>query len=100
MSIGSGSPVGDVGSAGIPGMSGGASGIAGTSGTDSGTLYSATIAPPDVPRAGGTKPASASSNQVRRSDVLGAMRSLHRFAALAATIALLGEAPVTSAPSE
>ena len=28
------------------------------------------------------------------------MRPLHRFAALAATIALLGEAPVTSAPSE
>ena len=49
MSIGSGSPLGDVGSAGVPGMSGGASGIAGTSGTDSGITYSAYIAPQDVP---------------------------------------------------
>jgi hypothetical protein len=49
MSIGSGSPPGGVGSAGIPGMSGGASGIAGTSGTDSGTTYSAYIAPETFP---------------------------------------------------
>jgi hypothetical protein len=49
MSIGSGSPVGEVGSAGIPGISGGASGIAGTSGTDSGITYSASIAPETFP---------------------------------------------------
>ena len=54
MSIGSGSPVGEVGSAGIPGMSGGASGIAGTSGTESGITYSASIAPETFP--GGARP--------------------------------------------
>ena len=47
---GSGSPVGEVGSGGISGMSGGESGIDGTSGTDSGTWYSATIAPRTFPR--------------------------------------------------
>jgi len=49
VACGSGSPLGDVGSGGISGMSGGVSGIDGTSGTDSGTWYSATIAPRNVP---------------------------------------------------
>jgi hypothetical protein len=45
MSIGSGSPPGGVGSAGIPGTFG----ADGTSGTDSGTSYSAYIAPKTFP---------------------------------------------------
>jgi hypothetical protein len=88
----------------MPGMSGGASGIDGTSGTDSGTWYSATIAPTNVPEGQATETATdraaPTGNQRQDGGVLGAMRPLHRVAALAATIALLGEAPAPSAPSE
>src|SRR6202023_2514063 len=79
-------------------------GIDGTSGTDSGTWYSAVIAPRAFPR--GRRPKRRPSDGLTRGNqrhdgrVLGAMRPLHRVAALAATIALLGEAPAPSAPSE
>jgi hypothetical protein len=101
MSIGSGSPPGGVGSAGIPGMSGGASGWAGTSGTDSGTTYSACIAPETFPGVRSPKRRGAGgSNHARRGRVLPAVRTvLLRAAVIAASIAMLAEAPAPTAPT-
>jgi hypothetical protein len=102
MSIGSGSPPGGVGSAGIPGMSGGASGWAGTSGTDSGTTYSACIAPETFP--GGRSPkrrGAGVSNHADRPRVLRGVRTLiQRAALIAASITMLAEAPANAPTAE
>jgi hypothetical protein len=97
MSIGSGSPPGDVGSAGVPGM-GGLSGIAGTSGTDSGITYSACIAPEDVPR--GSSPETPKEWGSNPAGVRGVMRAVRnvfaRAAVIVASIGMLAGGPAPS----